>query len=169
MKWLLIHICLLTLLACNQTPDKIMKAEIKKYVDNNFHDPKSYEPISLEVQDTLFWVDSLRMIVSEDSLKIERIKEVIQLEKETPVEIKSIIANAERLIEKDMKEKGIVYTKPNLESQIVSIRSHIDSCLVEIQKTSPNKIAIINYLHKYRAKNAVGALNLSGAIIVFNE
>ena len=94
MKWLLIHICLLTLLACNQTPDKIMKAEIKKYVDNNFHDPKSYEPISLEVQDTLFWVDSLRMIVSEDSLKIERIKEVIQLEKETPVEIKSIIASA---------------------------------------------------------------------------
>lgn len=161
----------LVITACSSPQNKMSK-EIENFVTVNFHDPKSYEPISLEVIDTIFTVDSLRRIIRNDSIKIEYLKIDKYSDDNMSIEAKLAIADAERLVANALQDAGVKYnktTKRDYDSEIKIIRDRMDSCYNEIHKIKSDKISVINCLHKYRAKNAVGALNLSEAFVVFND
>ncbi len=158
---------ILIVTACQQSSEEKMHSEINKYVNVNFHDPKSFEFISLKINDTSYVKDEIGFLTT----KIVTDGYLIgQTEKQFPV-LDKIIKLSKYLgdsyeVESSEKEKTDYLKK--IEDYKVEMEVYQDK-INELQKLDSNRIYQINTKCDYRARNKVGALNLSSAIITFND
>lgn len=151
MKRTVLIIIVATLLASCSNENK-MESELKKYVEQNFNDPKSYELINIKVWDTIY--------------AKELAKNEIIFNEEKIIDYQTKIAEAETQIKlnKDLNKK---YNSNTFDEFIMSAKSDLDFYSNEIQsckKTneSLNKYIdnnkVIGYLanHECRANNKLG-------------
>lgn len=163
MKKVLLFAILPLLFACGN--ESKMKSEIKKYVDKNFNDPKSYEFVSIEIFDTVY---SNELAKSEIEYINERIKDY---------KIKKSDA-ANELIKNDRLNKQ--FGTKDFDEFIIRAGADIDFYSKEIKNDSLeilnlnkylNNAELIGYMatHKCRANNKLGAKILDSFTVFFDN
>lgn len=180
MKYLLILFTILVCAACDSSKKK-MQIEIRKYVDANFKDPKSYQEVDFKITDTIFIKDILRNEKSNleyftsqlkdftDETKYEDSNEIISnisknIELDNEEDINAALDKAQKQIEKSRK---VLYSG-ELEEYKLIIKT-TEANIKHLSSLDTNGIYNIICINKYRAKNGFGALDLFQAELIFND
>lgn len=134
-KLILFSLVATFLVSCSQ--EQKMKSEIKEYVNTNFNDPKSYDPVEFKVIETV-------SSYSYAQNKIEEHKKNIEINQKA-------------------------YLKDPNEAYKTLI--DMDKLQIEIYKDSFKSKEPRCYIatHKYRARNAMGALILEEKAFLFDK
>jgi len=179
MKYLLPLFTISMCVGCN-SPEKKMQIEIRKYVDANFKDPKSYQEVDFRITDTIFIKD----ILENKRNNLEYLKKQLgDFATDSKYEnSKEYKPNVSINLDSDNEDINAALDKAQktLDKARISIyNAELDECKLNIKTTEENikrltsldanNIYNIIGINKYRAKNGFGALDLFEAELVFND
>ena len=179
MKHLLILFTTLICIACESSKKK-MQIEIRKYVDANFKDPKSYQEVDFRITDTIFIKDILENEKSNLEYFTNQIKEISNDTKHEDSrdnnskliidiisdneDINAALESAQKKIDKARKS----FDAEHLDEYKLSVLT-AEANIKHLSSLDSNGIYNIIGVNKYRAKNGFGALDLFEAEIIFND
>jgi hypothetical protein len=146
------------LLSCSN--ESKMKSEIKKYLDKNAKDPKSYELVDFKVVDTITVGEIAKSIkqsndfkIEDEKINIQKDESLIELYSEYPSEFKDLINDY----------------RNNIETSKTITKEILDENKELIKYTKSLDVLGYTANHKYRIKNGFGALDLSNEVALFDK
>lgn len=155
-KHLLFPLSIVFILAvsCKNEPtrDEVVKQNIEDYIINKMDDPESYEFVSLDVIDSVLYIDNI-------TVEKNLLKNSINRSKESINRIEGYKNTEPNLYD----EKEILREKTSILKEEKTLAS-IDS-IETVLGDSKNNVASYTYLYKIRGKNKMGAKVLSEYLV----
>ena len=135
-----------------------MKSEIKDYVSKNFNDPKSYELIEFKVVDSITPHEIAK-------ISIEDTKMDLKMDKESLLDAKKLLEDLQNEKMNDL----LVGAQESYNNYKLMVES--DEKIIKDDEKKLNNNDVYGYvvLHKFRAKNAMGALLLQEKAFLFDK
>lgn len=153
MKTFIISLSALFLFSCGTNESKIDNS-LKKYFNETAKDPSSYEPMETKVIDTLLVSDIAKLKI--ESLNSEKEDYEYNIEE---VEIKRKNSSAKM-------DSLYLQMIDNSKSQIELVNNNISKYNDKLKNDSVYALIVE---HKFRAKNSLGALNISEDVFALDK
>ena len=164
MKKIFIILTTLFLFSCNN-PESKMRTEIKKYLDKNSKDSKTYEFVELIIKDTVIEGELAKIMFERYQSLFDR---------------NLISLKTENLRIEELKSKKIKYKTKTFDELISEVKQYTNKTenqnkeyLIEIEKNKKvlgsKKVLGYNVSHKFKMNDEFGTFGLSKVFIQFDK
>lgn len=157
----------LLLFGCSEpkpkTPIDIINENIAAYIQENAHDPSTYEPVETSILDTVYAVHEMKRLLLESRSDSINYSNIIEAE----------LIHIENLREFDSETTKtlIELSEESIDDYMVQIQKNTAAITLLGEKLKTTKEGLISHVlarHKYRIANEFGALTLKESYVALD-